>query len=72
MKNIAKIGLAVGLFVAGSGLASVSYADNLNGTLNGTANCDVSVNQAAQVTDPSCSLNSGHDGGQSQGRGGAA
>ncbi len=59
--NIAKIGLAVGLLVASSGLTTLAYADNLNGTLNGTANCNVSVSQAAQVTDPSCSLNSGHD-----------
>ena len=67
--NIAKIGLAVSLFVASAGIAPFAYADNMNGSLNGTANCDVSVSQAAQANDPSCTLNSGHDSAsQSSGR----
>jgi hypothetical protein len=65
--NIAKIGLALGLLVGTAGLASVAYADNLNGSLNGSADCNTTVDQAAQVNDPSCSMNSGHDNTSSQG-----
>jgi hypothetical protein len=66
--KFAKIGLAVGMFVATAGLAPLAYADNLNGDLNGTSNCQNSVAQSAQTTDPSCGLNSGHDSSSAGGR----
>jgi hypothetical protein len=66
--KIANIALAAGFVIAAAGMAPVAFADEVG---SGIQNCDSDPGKSAQPSDPTCSLNSGHDNNSNQNGGNA-